>query len=282
MNGVPAAHRAVDTDSIGVLYIAFGDTYRTEVRRSIASLRKVSPGVPVAVVTDAVIDGLPDVTTVLRPAIRSLECKPTYIGVSPFKRTLFLDTDTYVVRDITLLFDLLDHFDICAQYGGTQFNGPSGLTFQARMCSGLLLFKQSQEMDDVFRNWLDLYAREKRVKAEVNLADERALTEAVATSKVRPGIVSPCVHINLNAPWVFHSPPLVLHGRVPSFEAMANDMVRNWNPANDWAPRVYLPNLRGLLPRGVRRSDPILAVALVLRRLWNEGKHRLQHAFYTR
>jgi hypothetical protein len=264
-----------NSDSTGVLYIAFGEAYRAEVCRSIASLRQASPKIRVAVITDSAIDDLTDVTTVLRPAIRSLECKPTYISESPFNRTLFLDTDTYVVRDISLLFGLLDHFDICAQYGGTQFNGPSGLTFQARVCSGLLLFKRSHDTDEMFAKWQALYAQEKRAKAEPNLADERALTEAIATSRVRPGFVSPCVHINLNAPWVFHSPPLVLHGRVASFAAIARDILRNWEPATDWAPRVYLPNLRGLLPRGVRRSDPLLAVALVLRRLWNELRHRL-------
>jgi hypothetical protein len=268
--------------TIGVLYIAFGDMYRHEACNSIASLRNICPAIAVAIVTDTVIEALTDVTTVLRPPIPSLECKPTYICDSPFERTLFLDTDTYIVRDIAPLFDLLDHYDICAQYGGTQFNGPYGLTFQARINSGLLLFKRCGATQDMFAAWLALYIKEKIDKDARNPADERALTQAIATSTARPGFVSPCVYINLNAPWVFHSPPLILHGRVPSFAAIAQDMLRNWSPENDWAPRVWLPNLRGLLPRGARRSDPLLAVAFVLRRLWNECRHRVQKLFLAR
>jgi hypothetical protein len=260
--------------SCGVLYIAFGDRYRDEARQSIASLRRVSPDAQIAVVTDTPL-GMPGVQDLLRPAIRSLECKPTYIDCSPFDHTLFLDTDTFVARDVRPLFGLLQHYDICAQFGGTQFNGPDGLDFQARACSGLLLFRKSQPVDRLFQHWRELYAVEKSVKDEQNLADERALTEALAKSEARPGVISPCVHINLNAPNVFHSPAVVLHGRAPSLRHIAQRINSGWDNSTDWAPRVWLPNLRGLLPRGVRRSDPLLAVAFVFRRAWNESLSRL-------
>ena len=83
---------------------------------------------------------------------------------------------------------------------------------------------------------------------------------------------------NLGETILTYSPPVVVHGRDAHLEQIAREINEGWDPAADYHPRLWMPNIKGLLPAGVRRSDPILAAALVLRRAWNELKRRLRRA----
>lgn len=260
----------------GVLYIAFGERYIEELRVSVKSLRTVSPQLGIAVVTDHLIADLENVQFILQPPIRSLESKPAYMICAPFAQTMYLDTDTYIARDIEPLFGLLDFYDFLAQWGGARFGSNDGLDCHARIHSGMMIFKRTINLIPVFENWLSLYKDEKLKTGDLNLADERSLTECLARSQLRLGVLPPYAQIGLNAPWVFFAPPMVLHGRPRSFEALSRHINQGWNPATDWAPRIWLPNLQGLLPRGLRRSDPLLGLALVGRRLWNELRYWLE------
>lgn len=259
----------------GVFYIAFGEKYREEVRRSCESLKRVAPTLKVAVVSDRTWEGAFQPEVVLeRPPILSLECKSRYMGESPFEQTLFLDTDTYVVRDPLPLFGLLRHYDFCTQFGGAQFNHPGGLEHQARACSGMMLFRNSAEVRGVFARWDEEYMEEGKRLGASGQADERALTIALAESRLRLGVLAPYVHLNLGTPSVFLSPPVVLHGREMDMAVVARRIAGGWDQLRDWHPRVWLPNIRGLLPAGVRRSDPFLAASLIARRAWNTWRNR--------
>src|SRR5689334_13476866 len=100
----------------GVLYIAFGEAYRSEVLASISALRRFHPRLPCCVITDSHLDALPNDVHVLHRERETgnypTRAKPRYMLDSPFDRTLFLDTDTTAVRPIEDLFLLLDRFDI--------------------------------------------------------------------------------------------------------------------------------------------------------------------------
>ena len=97
----------------GVLYVAFGESYRAECLQSIRSLKKIHPILPVCVVTDKnwTYELKPEVV-LKRSPILSLKAKPTYVRESPFQETLYLDTDTTIVSPILDVFDLLQYFDI--------------------------------------------------------------------------------------------------------------------------------------------------------------------------
>lgn len=259
----------------GALYIAFGERYREEVRRSAESLRRVNSSFEVAVVGDRPwTGGFRPNHFVDRPAILSLACKSRYMGESPFEETLFLDTDTFVARDPLPLFGLLKHYDVCVPFGGAQFNHPGGLDHQARACSGMILYRNTEAVRDVFRRWDEEYAAEAERLGYSGQADERSLTIALAESRLRLGVLPPYVHLNVGTPSVFLSPPIVLHGREVDLATVSERIGGSWDQALDWHPRVWLPAIRGLLPAGVRRSDPLLSAALILRRVWNTWRTR--------
>lgn len=266
--------------SSGVLYVAFGARWRQETVRSLTSLKRVS-SVRSAVVTDAPwTEGPQPDLFVLREPIASFRCKPRYIyEASPFERTLFLDTDTVVARDVLPVFGLLDHYDVGVRFGGPQLYEPEGLETHAQCNSGVIVFRKSDDTESMFRSWLALYDEAvATVSAEDTrgVGDQRYLAIAIARSRARPVHLGEYLNFATFENLVVYSPPTIYHGRQPWLEKLAHDVTGEWDESSDWQPRVWLPNLAGFLPRGVRRSDPMLAGAFVLRRLWNEMRRRLR------
>ena len=174
--------------SEGIVYLAFGQKYQDEARRSLRSLRKISD-VSTAVITDRAWteDPRPD-HFVVRKSLPSYRSKPLYVyEASPFERTLFLDTDTVLGRDIVPAFGLLEHYDIGVRFCGPQMNEGKELIFHTQCNSGVILFRRCDEVSDVFQKWLTFYdeaAARVSVDDRRGLGDQRSLALAMAGSRV--------------------------------------------------------------------------------------------------
>jgi hypothetical protein len=97
----------------GIVYVAVGATYVRDAERSAHSARRQHPDLPICLFSDVPSeDPVFDYKrTIKNPHRRSkLEC----ILETPFKHTLFLDTDTRVISTITEPFGLLGRYDIAA------------------------------------------------------------------------------------------------------------------------------------------------------------------------
>lgn len=265
----------------GVLYIAFGDIYQHETRRSMESLRKMSPQLKIAVVTDQVWeeDPKPD-TFVLREQVDGWRCKPLYMQETPFDETLFLDTDTLVCRDITGVFDLLQYYDIGVHFSGSPLNLPD-LSLHTQCNSGVILWKSNEAVKEVFEQWNREYDEAKTLTASRALDargvnDQRYLAIAIARSRARPVQLPSCLNCFIHDYAVLYAPPVILHGRMPRMPGLAKQLGigSKWVPGVNYCAHVWMPNLRGLLPNGMRRSDPFLALSLGFRRLINELRRR--------
>ena len=100
----------------GYLYIAYGEAFTKEALMSIESLRRFT-SLPIAVFTDQkklVEESAEKLSINLIGDIvaNHLRAKVDYMDQSPFVKTVFLDTDTVVVRNCDDMFDLLDRFDV--------------------------------------------------------------------------------------------------------------------------------------------------------------------------
>lgn len=97
----------------GFLYIAFGEAFTKEALMSIKSLKRYNEE-PVALFTDQEqtkeFDGLIDVYAKINP--QHIRAKVDFISQSPFIKTVYLDSDTLVVRNVSDMFDVLDRFDV--------------------------------------------------------------------------------------------------------------------------------------------------------------------------
>ena len=102
----------------GVVYVSVGEKYHRELHVSLESLKRHMPDVSVLVFSDKKIavehQGV-EVSVIENP-LYTVEDKSSSIGKSPFRKTIYLDTDTYVVSSLDEVFDLLDRVDFCAAH----------------------------------------------------------------------------------------------------------------------------------------------------------------------
>lgn len=98
----------------GYLYIAYGEAFTKEALLSIESLRRFTD-IPIALYTDQpqeMFEGNKNIDVLANIKANHLRAKVDYMDQSPFENTVFLDTDTVIVRNCDDLFDLLGRFDI--------------------------------------------------------------------------------------------------------------------------------------------------------------------------
>lgn len=151
----------------GAIYVATGGDYLDLTLDAAASLRAAAPGLAIDLFTDmpeaAERAGLFDrVHLIANPHPRSkLDCLPR----SRFARTLFLDSDTRVLRDITEAFDLLERFDLALAHDVRRTmplvrEGWREVTPYAfpQHNSGVMFYRRSPAMHAFLEAWRTAYA----------------------------------------------------------------------------------------------------------------------------
>lgn len=97
----------------GILYVATRDNYRAECRLSAERVKRVMPDTPITVFSDEPIESesidrceiIPDPSHGSGDAIR-------HLPRSPYDKTIYFDTDTYLAEGIDDVFEMLSHFDL--------------------------------------------------------------------------------------------------------------------------------------------------------------------------
>ena len=100
----------------GVIYIVAGDIkFYRECLYSAKTMKKNNPNIPITVFTNysnfkkgRYIDNV----VIMKEDINPHKLKIKAIKNSPYKRTLFIDTDTKITKPIHELFDFLDFYDL--------------------------------------------------------------------------------------------------------------------------------------------------------------------------
>lgn len=105
----------------GVLFVAFGWPYLLLALQSLRSVRETNPDLRVAVITSPDLHAqlptdLKDLADFWQPvdlpSEKNRSVKTSADLHSPFERTVMIDADAFVVRDLSPMFDWLDYFDI--------------------------------------------------------------------------------------------------------------------------------------------------------------------------
>ena len=96
---------------VGFLYLSLGPDCEEECHASIESLLRVTPDADITVFSDSFKH--PHARTMRVEPMCPFEAKLLYMGMTPYERTFFVDTDTYFYHDCSDGFRLLDFFDLC-------------------------------------------------------------------------------------------------------------------------------------------------------------------------
>ena len=148
----------------GILYAATEEDLVREAQTSAKTVKDEMGDLPIAIVTESETnpDGF-DVVINLESPTHGFQDKILAMEKSPFEKTLYLDTDTYMNDDVQDVFEALDHFDIAAVHNQnrdiyTEKNLGVPQCFP-EYNSGVVAFNKS-ETKTFFKKWLKEYSED--------------------------------------------------------------------------------------------------------------------------
>jgi len=159
--------------SCGILYVATASdnpAYIQSAIRSAISAKCHMPEIPIHLYTDdvgssaiALLDKSPfnSVARIKNPHRRSkIDC----LLQTPFERTLFLDADTYVLRNVQDLFVLLNQFDLALSHGIRRAGSNAKTTWREDLpssfpmhSSGVMCYRLSEGVEKMLSDWQNAY-----------------------------------------------------------------------------------------------------------------------------
>jgi len=248
----------------GVIYVVTGpkESYWKEAMLSIESLKRFNPDIPVTIFTDRIRPVEYQNVRVVEISEPKLTFYDKWIGIknSPYHKTLYLDTDTYVCDDLSEIFVLLDSFSLIVCFDPTYYK--RYCVKQERMYgiprsfpilqAGVIAFRKDKEFENFLNLWEVIFWDEIQAKAGVP-DDQAALRVALYRDKNLRFMILPYEYnMALSGPIYFMTAPKIFHARKDKrfFERLAQKMRRDYG-----IRRVYIPHL-GILasPRDMLQS----------------------------
>jgi hypothetical protein len=254
-----------DINGRGIIYVASGTKYLAEAEHSVRSVKRVSPNIPVAIISDCVPScNQFDMYFDLPSPEYSFIDKITALTRSPFKRTLFLDTDTFAIEPIDDMFDLLNRFDIAAAAEPARYLYTiSGVpTAFPELNSGVILYKKQETVLEMIHEWDKIYREEIEAKISAGARpwhDQLAFTKAVYNSSLSFFLLPPEFNARVLMPQAVSGPIRIVHCRLKRPNLYETDLSKLNASVS---PRNINPNPRRI-PEIVWRT---LSLFLILKR----------------
>lgn len=170
------------SQNIGIIYVATGKKYIQMAIRSARSVRKHHPKINIHLFGDWKEQGFNfDISCAPFTSVEGVEdpnyrSKVDYMGRSPYDRTLYLDTDTRVVKDISNLFDILERFDIALAHAPERVRRLMNWRIEIpesfpQFNSGVVLFKRSEDTSKLLQDWKEAFHSAKFRSDQITLRE---------------------------------------------------------------------------------------------------------------
>ncbi|MDA1087071.1 MAG: hypothetical protein O2901_08660 [Verrucomicrobia bacterium] len=234
----------------GVLYLAQGEGYLQQAIVSVRSLRQQMPGIAVTLHTNDVARARrecpPDVDIRQSKEFWTREEKIDVFLDSPFEKTVFLDTDTYVCADLSDLFVLLDRFEMAVAHapGRDRYGETTCPPCFPEMNSGVVAYRKTPGVCAVLERWRELYG-EWMQRDHKPPGDQPPLRQAVYESGIQFCVLPPEYNFRAIVP-AFAGEGMqvkIVHSHHSDLEQLAQ-----WLNASREA-RVFLPGLPFFAPK---------------------------------
>lgn len=148
----------------GFLLAVTGPEYTTLAQQAAVTVAQHHPGIPIDLFTDR------DIEDPVFSKIHKLEqhgSRPRFEALlrSRFERTIYLDSDLFVVAPILDVFDVLDKFDIAAAHDQRLNVDTHTLVFHTKPIptafpqynAGVLGIRKSKATDSFLKNWWEIF-----------------------------------------------------------------------------------------------------------------------------
>lgn len=260
----------------GILYVATGPFHLACALTSIRWLRAYgSINAPIAIVTDqpCVEEGVVRIDVPATEGLTSRSIKTRINQLTPWEQTLYLDTDTLTLNDLSSVWDLLGDAELAASLdfpavvGRSDQQSSSAAEAAATLAecehdapylnSGVMVWRKGARSDNLFCTWHEEWRRFAGI-------DQKALARAIQKTNSRVAILPSSYNVLLN-PIDFPDPLIVrrdgtrvLHyislNRDPRFLSLSPDSVVRDAPGV--AAASGAESRRTRVPLHVSHSDP--------------------------
>ncbi len=230
----------------GYLYTASGQKYVDEAKKALRSLKEVHPDAIAALLIDSdtpipelhnfdIIKQI-EVPQSGNKKIASHSIKLLGMLHTPFEKTFFLDTDTYMCENCQELFEVLDWFDllICHDYHETRW--PLLDNKELIGCnpynSGVVVYKKNTVTESFIQDWYDRFIS----NYDIYQGDQPAFMEALLHHLIKVYSLQTIYNFRFNQfLTISYGKVKILHGRHLNLEQIASrlnesEKHRCWNP----------------------------------------------------
>jgi len=241
----------------GVLYVAIGESYIKEACLSLKSLRSKMPLVKSAIFCDQK-DSLPrdffDYTEEIELPAYSFLDRIKCLLKSPFSETLYLDSDTTIIKPLDELNVILENVDLAVTQAPWRLseNKKPDLLNQAfpEPSAGVILYRKTKEVEDLFKDWLDIY-RNNYGESSGFRNDQGAFRKALIDSGIKFWVL-PCEY-NLRIIYPYFAggsaSVKIIHGRSPYLKKIIRQINKRL------VPRIGKPLIiQSLYKKIIRRA----------------------------
>jgi hypothetical protein len=229
----------------GVMYSCFGEKYIAEAAQAARSSIRHNDVPHLIFAAGEVPDPPPGVTVVGFEPISSAPFLDRIANMrrSPFERTLYLDTDTFVVDEMVGVFELLDHYDLAlAQapaYRG--LDDPEVPAAFPEFNCGVVAWRSSERVAAFLRSWEETYrawltedvlpgldggAHPSRTE----IGDQPAFRRCAWQHGMRVATLAPEYNLRLGIQTTVVDRVRLLHGHTRRFEKLAKQYNRKIVP----------------------------------------------------
>jgi hypothetical protein len=248
------------------MFIVTGQKFVEEACRSAASVRQWMPDIPITMFADRPLSSdLFDRVVEIRDPQSGPEVKVHTMARSPYRETLFLDSDTILTDDVRELFLLLERFDIAATHAPyrAQYQVAGVPDCFPEFNTGVVLFRQSDQTRRLFERWAEIY-REDLSKTmswlypdgaswyRKALPNQPSFRRALYESALRIATLPPEYNCRLPFPGFVHHKVKIIHGRADSPERIARELNRTMLPRVHIMRWGRLKTLESAMPPGDR------------------------------
>lgn len=153
----------------GVTFVSTGEQYVHEAAESAGFVLESNPKVPICVITSESLENIArqydvfqDIVTVADSKIfDDIRDKAYHMDRTSYSKTLYLDTDTVVMGDLTPVFEALNRFDILARHAPYKTVELSDVPDAfPELNGGVIAFRSCDRVDEMFDIWIDKYEQQ--------------------------------------------------------------------------------------------------------------------------
>lgn len=204
----------------GVLYIAVGEEYVREAKVSALSIKRVMD-THISIMTNKKYNSMGIFDNVIKLNNPKYKFGDQICNLmnTPYEKTVYLDTDTYIEGDISCLFDMLDRFTFCASHNvtnyaseklGTKYIQDIPKSFP-ELNTGVLPYNKNKKMSNFVERWKSEF---QRVYQEGQPYNQAAFRKAVYESDVRFSVLPREYNCLFRQPGSVTESVKIFHGRL--------------------------------------------------------------------